>query len=37
MIQSAEPSIEFEAHPVEDNLFDWHFVLRGAEGDRNYL
>ncbi len=31
-IQNSEPSIEFEAHPVEDNLFDWHFVIRGPEG-----
>ncbi|KAJ1494750.1 ubiquitin-conjugating enzyme/RWD-like protein [Baffinella frigidus] len=28
----ADPSPEFEAHPVEDNLFDWHFVLRGPAG-----
>ncbi|EKX52309.1 hypothetical protein GUITHDRAFT_157123 [Guillardia theta CCMP2712] len=25
----ADPSDDFEAHPVEENLFDWHFVLRG--------
>ena len=25
----SEPSDDFEAHPAEDNLFDWHFVLRG--------
>ena len=31
-VQMADPSPEFEAHPVEDNLFDWHFVLRGPAG-----
>eukprot|EP00285_Hemiselmis_virescens_P009860 CAMPEP_0173395978 /NCGR_PEP_ID=MMETSP1356-20130122/34025_1 /TAXON_ID=77927 ORGANISM="Hemiselmis virescens, Strain PCC157" /NCGR_SAMPLE_ID=MMETSP1356 /ASSEMBLY_ACC=CAM_ASM_000847 /LENGTH=167 /DNA_ID=CAMNT_0014354875 /DNA_START=52 /DNA_END=552 /DNA_ORIENTATION=+ len=25
----SDPCPEFEAHPVENNLFDWHFVLRG--------
>ena len=25
----SEPSDDFEAHPAEDNVFDWHFVLRG--------
>lgn len=26
---SAETSGEFEAHPLEDNLFEWHFTIRG--------
>jgi ubiquitin-conjugating enzyme E2 J1 len=29
--QRSEPSDDFDAHPVDDNLFDWHFVLRGPE------
>ena len=26
------PSAHFSASPLEDNLFEWHFTLRGAEG-----
>lgn len=26
-----EPSSEFTAHPLEDNLFEWHFTIKGPE------
>ncbi|KAF0979152.1 hypothetical protein FDP41_001495 [Naegleria fowleri] len=26
------PSDEYEAHPLEDNLFEWHFTLSGPKG-----
>jgi ubiquitin-conjugating enzyme E2 J1 len=25
-----EPTEMYHAHPVEDNLFEWHFTVRGA-------
>ncbi|CAI6350442.1 unnamed protein product [Macrosiphum euphorbiae] len=25
----AEPTDEYSAHPLEDNLFEWHFTMRG--------
>ena len=27
-----DPSDEFAAHPLEDDLFDWHVTLKGAPG-----
>ncbi|KAG5182262.1 ubiquitin-conjugating enzyme/RWD-like protein [Tribonema minus] len=27
-----EPSPNYHAAPLEDNLFDWHFTLRGPQG-----
>ncbi|CAO3626103.1 unnamed protein product [Cunninghamella echinulata] len=29
---SKEDSNEFEAHPLEDNIFEWHFTISGPEG-----
>src|SRR3989338_1393931 len=29
------PSADLYAHPVDDNLFEWHFTIRGAE-DSDY-
>lgn len=26
------PSVDFVASPLEENLFEWHFTLRGAHG-----
>ncbi|KAG2379413.1 hypothetical protein C9374_007552 [Naegleria lovaniensis] len=26
------PSDEYEAHPLEDNLFEWHFTIAGPKG-----
>ncbi|ELT87808.1 hypothetical protein CAPTEDRAFT_164588 [Capitella teleta] len=26
-----EPTEQFHAHPLEDNLFEWHFSIRGPE------
>lgn len=25
----SEPTDEYSAHPLEDNLFEWHFTMRG--------
>jgi ubiquitin-conjugating enzyme E2 J1 len=27
-----EPSDQYEAHPLEDNIFEWHFTIRGPKG-----
>jgi ubiquitin-protein ligase len=27
-----DPSDDFVAHPLEDDLFDWHVTLKGAPG-----
>ena len=27
-----DPSDQYVAEPLEDNLFDWHFTLRGPRG-----
>lgn len=27
----AEPTDEYSAHPLEDNLFEWHFTMRGPQ------
>ena len=27
-----DPSDQYHAMPLDDNLFDWHFTLRGPEG-----
>lgn len=27
-----EPTEEYCAHPIEDNLFEWHFTVRGPQG-----
>ncbi|CAO3609413.1 unnamed protein product [Cunninghamella blakesleeana] len=29
---SKEDNIEFEAHPLEDNIFEWHFTISGPKG-----
>ncbi|KAG1470335.1 hypothetical protein G6F56_002744 [Rhizopus delemar] len=29
---SEENAYEYSAHPLEDNLFEWHFTIRGPEG-----
>lgn len=32
---ATEPCYEYEAHPLEDNLFEWHFTVRGP-GDTEF-
>lgn len=27
----SEPTDEYSAHPLEDNLFEWHFTMRGPQ------
>ncbi|VVC41194.1 Hypothetical protein CINCED_3A011451 [Cinara cedri] len=27
----SQPTDEYSAHPLEDNLFEWHFTLRGPQ------
>ena len=27
-----DPSDQYHAMPLEDNIFDWHFTLRGPKG-----
>ncbi|KAK9505089.1 hypothetical protein O3M35_009231 [Rhynocoris fuscipes] len=27
-----EPTEDYSAHPLEDNLFEWHFTVRGSPG-----
>ncbi|CAH1738518.1 ubiquitin-conjugating enzyme E2 J1-like [Aphis gossypii] len=27
----SEPTDEYSAHPLEDNLFEWHFTIRGPQ------
>jgi ubiquitin-conjugating enzyme E2 J1 len=29
--QDRNPSLYFVAHPIEDDLFDWHFTLKGPD------
>ncbi|KAL4206209.1 UBC-like protein [Rhizopus microsporus] len=29
---AAENAYEYSAHPLEDNLFEWHFTIRGPDG-----
>lgn len=29
---SRDPSDQYVAHPLEDDMFEWHFTIRGAEG-----
>jgi len=31
-IELAEPTEEYYANPLEDNLFEWHFTVRGPPG-----
>ncbi|XP_060877986.1 ubiquitin-conjugating enzyme E2 J1-like [Metopolophium dirhodum] len=30
-IELSEPTDEYSAHPLEDNLFEWHFTMRGPQ------
>lgn len=27
----SKPTDEYSAHPLEDNLFEWHFTMRGPQ------
>lgn len=27
-----EPTEDYSAYPLEDNLFEWHFTVKGASG-----
>jgi len=27
----SEPTDEYSAYPLEDNLFEWHFTMRGPQ------
>ncbi|PHZ08864.1 UBC-like protein [Rhizopus microsporus ATCC 52813] len=29
---ATENAYEYSAHPLEDNLFEWHFTIRGPDG-----
>jgi ubiquitin-conjugating enzyme E2 J1 len=29
---SQNPSSDYIAHPLDDNLFEWHFTVRGPQG-----
>ena len=31
-ISDAGPNVDFEASPLEENLFEWHFTIRGPPG-----
>ena len=31
-ISEAGPNVDFDAAPLEDNLFEWHFTIRGPPG-----
>lgn len=31
-IELASPTEEYFASPLEDNLFEWHFTIRGPPG-----
>lgn len=30
-LELSEPTDEYSAHPLEDNLFEWHFTMRGPQ------
>ncbi|XP_050532776.1 ubiquitin-conjugating enzyme E2 J1-like [Daktulosphaira vitifoliae] len=30
-IELSQPTDEYSAHPLEDNLFEWHFTMRGPQ------